>query len=195
MPDTVLVPDLDGDLAREISALEEWAIDLQAAADDGMNLGRLDAAALRGALGAVWTAATAAAAQPHRVLGVDGREYAPLHAVQVDPNDMAVLRAALAAGRAVLDGGADLDAALEQAAERYAAALGTQAIEAAAPLERLDGLLQILTPHPEQAVLQTALDAGAVLSPEAAAAYARLADRVVQAWHADGGPEVRWAIG
>jgi|SRR5690625_2000563 len=204
----VLLPELEGELAHELTALEEWAIDLEQAAQEE-ELG-IDAAAARAALAELWSTAAAAARQrPGRLLAPDGRrEHQPMRTARVPRVRLEVLRAALAACHGALapGGNAALAAALEEAAQRHAAALNPvghahEEAEAAAPLARLAALLHVLSPDdPDADVLRAALEEAArrgedtVLSAEAETAHARLADRITLAWYGDD-PLARWAMG
>lgn len=220
----VLLPDLDGELAATLVALEEWAIGLEHAAEDGVELG-LDAVAVRGAIVVLWGTASRAATDPDgsavssghyggpvgpqaRLLAPDGRyEYEPVRTGTVDPQELAVLRAALAQLRETR-GWDGRDEALKIAAERYQSAAhayrtGGEDPDPDAPLCALAAVLDVLTLDGEDVqALRAALTDPAnrqasgdvVLPPDAATARGRVADQITRAWYSGSALE-RWRMG
>ena len=196
-----LLPDLDGALRHAIIALEEWAIDLELAADDGADLGGLDADGVRTALADLYATASSAGPLRGRLLAAGGRhEYAPLLPAVLGAADVAVLQEALATARASRSD-SELRGALETAADRWAEAHGAETTDADAPLERLAALMAVIgLDGADAALLRAEIQAAGpgsdtVLSTEGTAAYARHADRIARAWHGGDGAEERWAMG
>jgi hypothetical protein len=200
-PRTCLIPDLSDDLAPTFTHAEELFTGLDAIADDGAELPTPATLVARvGRQGRPWAAAGAAAARlrdaiapthgtpagPARLYAPGGRhEHGPLTFVQVDPDDLAAIGAAVAALGEDLARNPHGDAAslLDQHVQRGPGQWKTAA-DIVEQLARLHGLLDLA--WTDDVALLHARIAGAegnvVLDDAEEVAYQRTTGRLDAMW-------------
>lgn len=199
---------------EELRALEEWAMELEGAQEDGVELG-FDGVAVRAAVAALWSVASRAATDadaatagyggpvgPEALLvSADDRTgYEPIRTGSVDAAHVVVLRGAV---EACASASGELEWVLEGAAERWHRGPAHE-VDSGAPLRALAAVLDVLSLEGEDvAILRAALldpaarrDGGDfVLSPAADAARGRVADRIVRVFYGPTGVLERWRMG